>query len=70
MEDAKQWYMSKTIWGALLALGASLAQLAGVHVGVPDQAAIADGAVAIAGAVGSLVAVFGRVAANSPIKPR
>ena len=69
MEDAKQWFMSKTIWGALLALGASVAQMAGVHVGIADQSAIGNSAVSIAGAVGSLVAVYGRVTANSAIKP-
>ena len=24
MEDVKQWYLSKTVWGALLALSASV----------------------------------------------
>jgi len=69
MEDVKQWYLSKTIWGALIAMGASVLQLAGVHVGAADQMALGDSAVSIAGAVGGLIAVYGRVTANSAIGP-
>jgi hypothetical protein len=68
MEDDKQWYLSKTVWGALLALGASVLQFTGIQVGAADQSSIADSAVAIAGAVGSLIAVYGRVSATSAIK--
>lgn len=68
MEDVKQWYLSKTVWGALLALGASVLQFTGIQVGAADQSTIADSAVAIAGAVGSLVTVYGRVTATSAIK--
>ncbi len=68
MEDVKQWYLSKTVWGALLALGASVIQFTGVQIGVADQSTVADSAVAIAGAVGSLMAVYGRVTASSSIK--
>jgi hypothetical protein len=68
MEDDKQWYMSKTVWGALLALGASVLQFTGIQVGAVDQSTIADSAVSIAGAVGSLIAVYGRVTATSTIR--
>ncbi len=68
MEDDKQWYLSKTVWGALLALGASVLQFTGIQIGGADQSTIADSAVAIAGAVGSLIAVYGRVTATSAIK--
>ncbi|MDE1186260.1 MAG: hypothetical protein PW844_07265 [Pantoea sp.] len=68
MEDAKHWYYSKTIWGALLAVGASALQIRGVQIGAADQATIADSAVSIAGAVGGLLAVYGRVTASTAIK--
>jgi hypothetical protein len=70
MEDVKHWYLSKTIWGALIAMGASTLQFAGVHIGAGDQAALGDAAVSIAGAVGSLVAVYGRVTATTAIASR
>ena len=68
MEDAKQWYYSKTIWGALLAIGSSALQMKGLQIGAADQSTIVDSAVSIAGAVGGLLAVYGRVTASKPIK--
>ncbi len=68
MEDVKQWYLSKTVWGALLALGASVLQFTGIQIGAADQSAIADSAVSIAGAVGGLIAIYGRLTATSAIK--
>lgn len=32
MNDVKAWYKSRTVWGALIAIFASLAQAAGVEV--------------------------------------
>lgn len=68
MEDAKQWYYSKTIWGALLAVGSSVLQVKGLQIGAADQSAIVDSAVSIAGAVGGLLAVYGRITASTAIK--
>lgn len=67
MDDVKHWYNSKTIWGALISVGASLAQVAGIDLGVAEQAQIADSLVAIVGAVGGLVAIYGRLTASSVI---
>lgn len=68
MEDAKQWYYSKTIWGALLAIGASALQMKGLQIAPADQATLVDSAVSIAGAVGGLLAVYGRISASAAIK--
>lgn len=68
MEDVKQWYLSKTVWGGLLAVAASALQLKGLQLGAGDQSAIADSVVSIAGALGGIVAVYGRVTAKSAIK--
>lgn len=68
MEDVKHWYLSKTIWGAILAMVASIFQVAGLQIGLADQSAVADAAVSIAGALGSLIAVYGRVTATTAIK--
>ncbi|WFS01760.1 hypothetical protein [Rhizobium tumorigenes] len=68
MEDEKHWYFSKTIWGALLAIGSSVLQMKGLQLGAADQATIVNSAVSIAGAVGGLLAVYGRISASTAIK--
>ena len=37
MIESKPWYLSKTVWGAGLAVLASLLHLAGVEIGVEEQ---------------------------------
>lgn len=64
MDDMKQWYLSKTVWGALLAIGASLLQGAGIEFDPATQGDLADTLVALAGAVGGLVAIYGRLTAE------
>lgn len=64
MTDSKPWYLSKTVWGAAVAVAASLAGLAGIDITGADQATIADSALQIASAAGALVAIFGRLAAS------
>jgi len=68
MEDIKQWYHSKTVWGALLAIVASLLKMRGFEVSAADQSAIADALVSIVGAAGGLLAIYGRVTASAVIK--
>ena len=60
MDDMKQWYASKTVWGGLIAILASLMQAAGVELDPTIQGDMADNAVALAGAIGGLVAIYGR----------
>lgn len=67
MNEIKTWYQSKTVWGALIAVAASILQVAGLELGPASQAELADIAVAIAGAVGALVALYGRIVANATI---
>jgi hypothetical protein len=68
MEDFKQWYLSKTVWGGLLAMAASALQLKGLQLGASDQSALADSIVSITGALGGILAVYGRVTATTAIK--
>lgn len=67
MYENKPWYLSKTVWGSLIAVGAAVAAGFGVIVDAGTQDEIAGYAVAIAGAVGGLVAVWGRVKAEKKI---
>lgn len=63
----KPWYQSKTVWGALIAIGASLLKLAGFDLPEAAQDEIADAAVTLAGTFGGLLALYGRLTASSAI---
>lgn len=67
MEAVKNWYQSKTVWGALIAVAASVLQVAGVDFGPDEQGQLADIAVTLAGAVGGLLALYGRLVATTSI---
>jgi hypothetical protein len=64
MNDVKAWYKSRTVWGALIAISASLAHAAGVEVTTGEEGELADLIVAGLGAVGGLVALIGRISAR------
>ena len=64
MNDVKAWYQSRSVWGALIAIAASLANGAGIEVTAGDEAELADFAVAAVGTIGGLVALFGRISAR------
>jgi uncharacterized membrane protein len=67
MDGTKAWYQSKTIWGALIAIAAPLAQVIGLQLSADMQGELADIAVTFAGAIGGLLALYGRVVASTPI---
>lgn len=67
MENAKAWYLSRTIWGALIAIAASLGSAFGIVITQADQTAIADIALQVAGTAGALVAIYGRISARRSI---
>ncbi|AYD00242.1 hypothetical protein [Neorhizobium sp. NCHU2750] len=63
----KNWYQSKTVWGALIAVAASALQLAGLDIGADEQGEMVNIAVTLAGAVGGLLALYGRIVATGRI---
>ncbi|WP_180897660.1 hypothetical protein [Martelella soudanensis] len=65
--DVKKWYLSKTVWGALLAVAAPLLQLGGIYVDEGTQGELAASITTIAGATGGLLALFGRISAKSSL---
>lgn len=67
MMESKPWYLSKTVWGAVIAILASALNLGGYELGVLEQGQLIDGLVALAGSVGGIVAIYGRVVANHSI---
>jgi hypothetical protein len=67
MIDTKLWYQSKTVWGALIAIAASLLQATGVDFDLAGQDQLAENLVALSGAIGAiggLVALYGRMSAD------
>lgn len=70
MDSVKNFFASKTIWGALTALASispSLLALIGYNV-TPEDASGAIAAIqAIGVSLGSLVAIYGRVVATKKI---
>lgn len=65
--DEKSWYQSKTIWGALIAVAASMSGSIGYSISPANQAELAQAMVQLVGAVGALVAVYGRLSATDII---
>jgi CDP-diglyceride synthetase len=64
MEEMKHWYLSKTVWGALIAIVASLLPAMGMELVGSIQGELADHLVSLAGAVGGLLAIYGRLTAE------
>ena len=58
MEEVKGILQSKTVWGSLIAVLATLAQIAGYDIG--DTGGLAEQIVAV---IGGLIAIYGRVTA-------
>jgi hypothetical protein len=67
-ENIKSWYLSKTVWGGILAIAASTMSLAGFELGAADQAELADKIPALLGAAGGVVAVAGRLSARRRLR--
>ena len=67
MNDTKKWYASKSIWGAFFMIAALLGQALGYNVAEADQAQMVDIFSGVAGSVGAVLAVVGRVRATKTI---
>lgn len=67
MLDVKSWYQSRTIWGALIAIAASALQATGIHLNSQDQSQITDAVLALSGAFGGLLAIYGRINAEKTV---
>ncbi|PWW02223.1 hypothetical protein DFR52_102891 [Hoeflea marina] len=67
MNEIKPWYQSKAVWGALIAVAASAVRVGGIELGLEDQGQLADAAVSLAGTIGGLLALYGRVSAKNRI---
>lgn len=53
----KQWYKSKTIWGGLIAV---IASIAGIDIGYSEATEIVDKVDSLVAIGGGLLAIYGR----------
>lgn len=67
MNDIKPWYLSRTIWAAVVTIATALAGLFGVRVDGVDQPALVEGVLQTVAAVAGVVALFGRLSATTRI---
>ncbi len=67
MADTKPWYLSRTIWAAIVTILTALAGLFGVSMEGFDQAGFVDALLQAVAAVAGVVALTGRVVAKSRI---
>ena len=68
MEEQKAWYMSKTIIASLVTLVALVAGVFNVTIDTDSQQSIIELVSVVVGAIGSAVAIYGRIKANKTIK--
>ncbi|MBA4783829.1 MAG: hypothetical protein H2045_11515 [Rhizobiales bacterium] len=68
MTETKPWYLSRAVWGALIAIAASIAATFGILLGEQDQASLTEAILQISGAIGALVALYGRLVASRRLK--
>lgn len=68
MDNMKVWYQSKTVWGALIAVLAPLLQVVGLNLPAGFEGELAEGLMTVAGGVGGLIALYGRLSATSVIR--
>ena len=68
MDETKEWYRSRTVWGALIAVLAPLLHAAGLNLPGGYESALVDGVTTVAGAVGGLIALYGRLSATQTIR--
>ena len=67
MTDEKSWYESRTIWGALIAVLASLLGGVGIEFEQEAQSEFADAIIQLVSAFGAMLAVYGRLNATRVI---
>ena len=68
MDQYKAFFASKTVWGAIVALGGSALTLGHFTLTPADMAQAVDSLATIASAAGALIAIYGRVVASKKIR--
>ncbi len=67
MNDSKQWYTSRGVWGSLVAMVASLSVIFHIDFNAPVQEELTDILTGAGGLVGSALSLYGRVMAVTQV---
>lgn len=67
MSTDKPWYLSRTIWAALIVVGASGGGLVGLSIDGAEQTLLTDAVLQAVAAIAGIVAIVGRIAAKNRI---
>lgn len=67
-EQDKPWWASKTVWGGATAIISGIAGLFGYVLSADEQEAVTAAAVALASAIGGILAIYGRIKARAALK--
>lgn len=67
MANEKTWYKSRTIWGALIAVIASISSGFGLSIDEESQKQMSEAIIQLIGALGAIVAIYGRLNATEVI---
>lgn len=67
MNDIKNWWQSKTIWGGIITVLAVVLGAFGYTLTGDDQSLLVDIVSTIVGAIGGLLAIYGRVKASKKV---
>lgn len=65
--DEKNWWKSKTVWGAVVALAGAVSAMVGIEMDAAASEEAVDALTALASAAGALVAIWGRFAARETL---
>ena len=68
MTEEKPWYQSRSIWGGIVALAAAIAGLFGIPLDAATHEALTVALTSAAAAVGAVVAILGRLAAQKTLR--
>lgn len=67
MADNKPWYLSKTIWAALISIIATVAAFFGITIDDSLHESLSAGLLQLVTAIAGIVAIFGRISASAKI---
>ncbi len=67
MVEEKNWYRSKTVWGALVAIFASVSGSFGLSMDAGSQGQLTEAILQLISALGAVFALYGRLTATDVI---